>query len=210
MKGLGWVNGVHGALKPNGDFEMAGNIYGELQNRQFLSDCAVMEKNAIQLKNAIIWDENTQSFSSAGIIKLSKKEFSATNHYEMQSLRGKGQPPLSLSSENAMGSENGPSHLFGNVLTKMEGLTVNAPQAYVYKWGAVFFDADFTGPQVRKGHADLLIVVEKQHVIWMLGNADVTDKGGNRITGHKLTLSTITGRISVYSGKKKVRIKLAL
>lgn len=208
--GLGWVTGSYGSWKLNGSFAMDGNVYGTTQDRQFLADAALIEKDSTELKNAIVWDENTRSFSSAGIMKLSAKQFSATHHYEMKQLRGKGKSPLNLSSESAMGSTDGPTHFSGNVHTTMEGLTVNAPQSYVYKWGAVFFDADFSGLQVRNGHADLLIVVEKDHVVWMLGNADVTDKDGNRIAGHKLTLSTITGRISVYSGKKKVRIKLTL
>jgi lipopolysaccharide export system protein LptA len=208
--GLGWVTGNEGILEQNGNFEMNGSIHGANRNRQFLADSAYIASDAIQLTNAIIWDEDSRSFSSAGMMKVQNKEYSATGHYQMTQLRGKGEPPMTLSSENATGREGGFAHLFGNVQATMEEVAVKAPQAYVYEWGAIFLDAHFSGLQIKKGRADLLIVMKKQHVVLMLGNADVTDKNGNRITGHKLTLSTITGRISVYSGKKKVRIQLAL
>jgi len=208
--GLGWATGNRGKLKANGNFEMEGNVSGEVQNRQFLTDSAYIAGDFIRLRNAISWDENTQSFSSGGVVKIENNQYTASNQYQMTRYRGKGKAPLTISSENARGIEGGPVHLSGDVRTTMEKIVVNAPQSYVYEWGSVFFDADFSGLQVQKGHADLLIVVSKQHVVIMLGNADVTDKDGNHITGHKLTLSTITGRISVYSGKKKVRMRLAL
>jgi len=208
--GLGWATGNRGKLKANGNFELNGNIHGGMRNRQFLADSAHIVRDAIQLTNAIIWDEGSRTFSSAGMMKVQNKEYSATDHYQMTQLRGKGKTPLTLRSENATGREGGFAHLFGNVQTTMEEVAVKAPQSYVYEWGAIFFDAHFSGLQIKKGRADLLIVMKKQHVVLMLGNADITDKNGNRITGHKLTLSTITGRISVYSGKKKVRMRLAL
>lgn len=208
--GFGWATGNEGVLEQNGNFEINGNIHGEMRHRQFLADSAHIAGDAIQLTNAIIWDEDSRSFSSAGMMKVQNKEYIATDHYQMTQLRGKGEKSLTLSSENATGSEGGFAHLFGNVQTTMEEVAVKAPQSYIYEWGAIFFDAKFSGLQIRKGRADLLIVMKKQHVVLMLGNAEVTDKNGNRITGSKLTLSTITGRISVYSGKKKVRIQLAL
>ena len=209
-QGYGWISGDRGILHQNGTMEVRQNVHGQVQDRQFSSDTAVVKKKSILMKNAVVWDRKSQSFSIAGQLRLKEKNFFASDDYQLKQLRGKKQAPFVLTSENAEGNVDGPSHLFGNVITTMENLTVQAPQSYVYRWGAVFFNADFHGKQVRRGYADLLIVIPGQHIVRMLGNSVVTDKNGNRIVGHKLTLSTITGRISVYSGKEKVKVKLAL
>ncbi len=206
-----WLTGNLGILKSGGHVEISGNVNGTVENRIFRADSAKRDDAAsVRLKNAVVWDESSLSFSTADEMAVSKKQFSATGNYRMKQLRKEGKAPLNVYASKATGIEDGPTHLIRNVRTKMEDLNVNAEEAYVYKWGAVFFNARFSGARIKKGRADLLLVLEKQHVVWMLGNADVMDRGGNRLTGHKLTLSTITGRISVYSGKEKVRIKLAL
>ncbi|NOZ12801.1 MAG: hypothetical protein GXO69_04020 [Acidobacteria bacterium] len=208
--GIGWIYGRKGEITSLRRFFINGNITGRIHSRIFTADRAKTSKGTIVLENSTIWDEDTRSFSCANRFVIRGKQFSADGNYRMKQLQGHGTAPLKLSASTATGAVNSPIHLQGKVHAEIDKLSISASESYVYEWGAVFFHSVFSGKQIKQGKADFLIILKKDHSARMLGNAEVTDLKGNRIQGHKLTLSTITGRISVYSGKKKVRIKLAL
>ncbi len=206
----GWISGENGKIISAHSLQMNGNVTGKIQNRFFVADTAKLSNGSIILKNSIIWDEDTRSLSSAKTFIMCDNQFSANGNYRMKQLQKRNETPLTLSASTAVGLVNGPIHLRGKVHAEIDELSIFALESYVYEWGAVFFNSIFSGKQLKQGKADFLIVLKKNHSVQMLGKAEIVDRKGNRLQGHKLTLSTITGRISVYSGKKKVRIKLAL
>ncbi len=205
-----WLVADRGEFRQNGTIQMTGNVIGELEDRILSADTASMRGGTVYLKNAIVWDEMSRSFSISGSLELTGKQLIANNGYYLKRFGEKNSSVLTVSSDRASVASGGPRRLLGHVKTNMEQLNVLSREAFIYNWGAIFLDAVFSGNQIKKGKAGLVIISEKSHNVWMLDRADVTDRNGNRITGQKLTLSTITGRISVYSGNKKVRVKLVL